>query len=58
MGLEGLVSKRRDLPVSGRPVEALGEDQEPQTPGDESGDGGICVASFPLPQSSDGVLQL
>jgi hypothetical protein len=56
MGLEGLVSKRRDLPVSGRPVEALGEDQEPQTPGDESGDGGICVTSFPLPQSSDGVL--
>ena len=32
MGLEGLVSKRRDRPYRGWPAGALDQDQEPQTP--------------------------
>jgi hypothetical protein len=39
MGLEGLVSKRRDRPYPS--VETLGEDQESAASGDEPGDGSI-----------------
>ena len=41
MGLEGLVSKRRDRPQSGRQVKALDQGEEPGSPGDGSGDGGV-----------------
>jgi hypothetical protein len=34
--LEGLVSKRRDRPISGRQVEAPDQGEEPQASGDES----------------------
>ena len=43
MGLEGLVSKRRDRPYRGWPVEALDQGEEPDASGDEAGDGGIWV---------------
>jgi hypothetical protein len=33
MGLEGMVSKRADRPLSRRPIEGLGEGQEPQASG-------------------------
>jgi len=32
---------RSGPPLSGWPVQALGEDQEPAAPGDEPGDGGL-----------------
>ena len=43
MGLEELVSKRRDRALSGRTFEALGQGEEPPTSGAESGDGFICL---------------
>jgi hypothetical protein len=39
VGLEGLVSKRRDRPYQAGRVEALAQGEEPQESGDEPGDG-------------------
>ena len=39
MGLEGLVSKRQRPSLSGWPVEALDQGEEPQASGEEPGDG-------------------
>jgi hypothetical protein len=44
MGLEGLVSKRRDRPYRGGPVEGLAQGEEPQSPGGATGDGVHPVA--------------
>jgi hypothetical protein len=44
MGLEELVSKRRDRARSGRTFEALGQGEEPAGSGDGAGDGGVQVA--------------
>ena len=41
MGLEELVSKRRDRALSGRTFEALGQGEEPAGSGDGAGDGGV-----------------
>ena len=44
MGLEGLVSKRRRPSLSGRQIEALGEDQEPKASRNEPSDGDFRIA--------------
>jgi hypothetical protein len=42
MGLEGLVSKRRDRPYQARAIEALDQGEEPEA----SGDGGIQMTTL------------
>jgi hypothetical protein len=46
MGLEGLVSKRRDS-LSWRPMSALGQGEEPEQPSDEARGAGRLVAMTP-----------
>ena len=43
MGLEGLVSKRRESTLPGRPITELDQGEEPQAPGDVQGDGSVLL---------------
>jgi hypothetical protein len=42
-GLEGLVSKRRDRPYRGRPIEGLGQSEEPIAPCDGAREGRVLL---------------
>ena len=54
MGLEGLVSKRRDRPYQGGRSKQLGQGEEPEASGDEPGDGGVRLDSTrPLRRARD-----